>query len=192
MATRILAFAGSLRQGSLNKKLVRVAARGAEEAGAQVTHLDLADHPLPIFDQDLEQAEGLPDAALMIKDLMKTHQGFLIACPEYNSSITAALKNTIDWASRPAEGETPLECYAGKVAGLMAASPGALGGLRGLNHVRSILMNIRVLVIPEQRAISAAHEAFDGDGKLKDDGHRKAIEAIGARVAVVTRQLASG
>src|SRR5271165_966418 len=95
-AVRILAFAGSLRKESYNKKLVAIAVRGAEEAGAQVTRIDLRDYPLPIFDEDLERAQGLPENALKLKTLFNETNGFLIAAPEYNSSITAVLKNTID------------------------------------------------------------------------------------------------
>jgi chromate reductase, NAD(P)H dehydrogenase (quinone) len=151
MTTKILAFAGSARKDSFNKKLIKVAIVGAQAAGAEVTYLDFRDLPLPLFDEDLEATEGLPDNVLKLKAMMKAHQGFLLACPEYNSSITPLLKNAIDWASRPATDEPPLACFTGKVALLMSASPGGLGGLRGLVHVRSILGNIGVLVLPDQK-----------------------------------------
>lgn len=122
---KILAFAGSLRRESYNKKLVRVAAAGRGAAGAEVTELDLRDLPLPVFDEDLETAEGLPANGRRLKDLLLAHQGLLISAPEYNSSIPAVLKNAIDWASRPVPGEAPLACFVGKVASLTAASPGA-------------------------------------------------------------------
>ncbi|MHC5002362.1 MAG: NADPH-dependent FMN reductase [Planctomycetota bacterium] len=188
-AATILAFAGSLRTGSLNKTLVRAAARTAERAGAEVTFVDLKDHPLPVYDQDLETAEGLPAAAARLKELFKAHQGLLIAAPEYNSSLSAALKNTIDWVSRPAPDEAPLECFAGKVAGLMSASPGALGGLRGLFHLRSILLNIQVIVLPEQHALSKAHEAFADDGSLKDAAQQQRVDRVAHRVVDTVRKL---
>jgi NAD(P)H-dependent FMN reductase len=186
---KILAFAGSLRRDSWNKKLIKVAVDGARAAGAVVTLIDLKEIPLPVFDEDLEKSEGLHPNARKLKDLMLAHDGFLISSPEYNSSISAALKNAIDWASRPVPGEKPLECFDGKVAGLMAASPGALGGLRGLVTVRSILGNIKVMVLPDQLAVSKAHEAFDESGRLKDANQQRAIEAIGARVAQVCAKL---
>jgi NAD(P)H-dependent FMN reductase len=186
---RILAFAGSLRRDSFNKKLVRVAARGAEAAGAEVTVLDLADYRMPVFDEDLEKAEGMPESVARFRAQLLAHQGLLIASPEYNSSVTAALKNAIDWASRPVEGEPPMACFAGKIAGIMAASPGGLGGLRGLVTLRSILSNIQVIVLPVQHAISQAHDAFGADGDLVDERKRGNIEAIGARVAEVTEKL---
>ena len=154
---RILALAGSLRKESYNKKLVKIAMHGASAAGAEVTYLDLRDYPLPIFDEDLEAAQGMPEAGKKLKQLLIDHDGFLLACPEYNSSITAALKNAIDWASRPVPGVAPLACFTGKTAALLSASPGALGGLRGLVHVLSILGNINVLVLPDQIAVMNAH-----------------------------------
>ena len=193
---KILAFAGSLRAESYNKKLVKVAMEGARKAGAEVTFLDLRDLPLPIFDEDLEKKDGLPPNARKLKDLMLAHQGFLIASPEYNSSVSAALKNAIDWASRPATGpdgkpEKPLECFAGKVAGLMAASPGALGGLRGLVHVRMILGNIQVMLLPDQVAVMKAGEAFDEKGNLKDAKQQAMVEGIGAKVTETVRKLSA-
>ncbi|WP_310414942.1 NAD(P)H-dependent oxidoreductase [Chamaesiphon sp. OTE_8_metabat_110] len=189
MTAKILAFAGSARKDSFNKKLVKIAAEGAKAAGAEVTYLDFRDLPLPLYDEDLETAEGLPENALKLKAMMKAHQGFLIACPEYNSSITPLLKNAIDWASRPEPGEPSLVCFKDKVAILMGASPGALGGLRGLVHVRSILGNIGVLVLPDQKAIGNAHQAFDEHGQLKDELQQVAIAQLGNKLVTVTSLL---
>jgi chromate reductase, NAD(P)H dehydrogenase (quinone) len=186
---KILALAGSLRRDSYNKKLVKIAAGGARAAGAEVTILDLRDLPLPIFDEDLEAAEGLPPNGRKLKDLFLAHHGLLISSPEYNSSISAVLKNTIDWVSRPCPGEPPLGCYVNKVATLMSASPGALGGLRGLVTLRSILSNIKVLVMPDQVAVPKAHEAFNPDGTLKDSGQQAAIEKLGSDLAAIIRKL---
>ena len=183
MTPRILAFAGSLRRDSFNKKLVPIAARGAREAGAEVTLIDLKDFPLPVFDQDFEAAQGMPENGKKLKQLFIDHNGLLIAAPEYNSSITAVLKNTIDWVSRPAPGEPSLVAFRGKVATLMSASPGALGGLRGLVHVRSILGNIGVLVLPNQIAVPKAHEAFQPDGTLKDPKQQAGVEGLGRTLA---------
>lgn len=189
MSPRVLAFAGSTRQASLNKKLVRVAAQAAERAGAQVTLIDLADYPLPIFDEDLEAAQGLPEHAIALKDLFKTHDALLIASPEYNGSITAVLKNTIDWITRPRQDEAPLECFKGKVAGLLAASPGTLGGIRALPHVATILRGIGVLVIPTTFALPGAHKAFDDSGDIGHENHRTQAEAVGATLAQTTARL---
>ncbi|MBI1785546.1 NAD(P)H-dependent oxidoreductase [Candidatus Sumerlaeota bacterium] len=186
---KILAFSGSARKDSWNKKLVSIAAAGAREAGAEVTLLDLREYPMPIYDGDLEAESGLPENAKRIKKLMLESGGFLISAPEYNSSITPLLKNVIDWASRPAPGEGRLACYQWKIAGIMAASPGALGGLRGLVHLRAILENIGVMVIPDQLAVGMAPEAFAPDGSLKNGDQQNAIKKIGARVAQVIAKL---
>ncbi len=187
---KILAFAGSLRQGSYNKLLVQNAICGLEEAGASVTYIDLKDYPLPLYNGDIENSEGLPVNAQRIKELMWQHDGFIIASPEYNGSISAVLKNVIDWASRPSKaGEAPLSCFADKVALIISASPGNLGGLRGLVHLRCILENIRTLVLPDQKAISKAHEAFTGDGKLKNEEDRLSIEALGKKLVDILIKL---
>ena len=179
---RVLAFAGSARVDSYNSKLVKVAAEGVRDAGAEVTLVDLGDFPLPLFDQDLEAAEGLPAKARELKEIMLNHDGLLIAAPDYNSSITPLLKNTIDWVSRPSNGENALIAYEGKVAAIMSASPGRLGGLRGLVHLRSILSNIGVLVIPDQVAVGEAHKAFGPDGNFVDEKIQESVEGLGKDV----------
>jgi NAD(P)H-dependent FMN reductase len=188
---KILAFAGSARTDSFNKKLVKIAADGAKAAGATVTVLDFRDLPLPLYDEDLEAAEGLPANVLTLKSMMKASHGFLIACPEYNSSITPLLKNAIDWASRPEPNEPPpgLTCFREKVAVIMSTSPGGLGGLRGLVHVRSILSNIGVLVLPDQKAIPNAYQAFDQNGNLVDEKHRAEVYNLGNKLTTVLNKL---
>jgi chromate reductase len=180
---KILAFAGSVRRESFNKRMVAIAAEGAKQAGAQVTLIDLADYELPLFSQDLEAEKGLPAAAVALKKLFVEHHGLLISCPEYNSSITPLLKNTIDWVSRAAPGGGPLAAYKAKVATLMSASPGGLGGLRGLVTVRSILGNIGVVVLPEQIALPTAHQAIGADGRLKDEKMQASIAGLGRGLA---------
>ena len=181
---RILAFAGSTRLESFNNRLVRIAESGARDAGATVTHIDLRDYRLPLFDQDEEAANGKPDGARALKQLLIDHDGLLIASPEYNSSVTAVLKNTIDWVSRPDDGDPfALVGLRDKVVALMSASPGALGGLRGLVHVRSILGNLGCLVLPDQVAVSKAHEAFAADGSLVDRRQHHKVEMLGKTLA---------
>ena len=188
---KILAFAGSVRTGSLNKKLVKIAMMGAQSAGAQVTYIDLKDFPMPLYDGDFETKEGIPPPAIKFKEALIAHRGLLISCPEYNSSISGVLKNAIDWASRPLPGEAPLACFTNKVAGLLSASPGALGGLRGLVHVRSMLGNIQVLVLPEQIAVPKADKAFSADGLLKDAKQLAAVKNIGFQLAKMLIALGS-
>jgi NAD(P)H-dependent FMN reductase len=188
---KILAFAGSTRTDSYNKKLVKVAMRGAEAAGAQVTFLDLRDLNLPLYDGDLEASDGLPSGARKLKDLLLANDGIMISSPEYNSSISGVLKNAIDWASRPVSGQRPLGEFKGKIAVLMSASPGPSGGLRGLVPVRSLLGNMGVIVLPEQVTVSTAHEAFNPDGTMKDAKKQSAVEDLGRNLAAIVAKLQS-
>lgn len=190
---RILAFAGSTRTGSFNKMLVRIAAKGAQELGAEVAIIDLRELALPLYDQDLEAADGLPDGARRLKAEMVAADGFLIASPEHNSSISAALKNAIDWVSRPVAGEPALVAFKGKVASILSASPGGLGGLRGLVHLRSILGNIGVIVLPDQIAVPKAHEAFLENGVFADETVQASVQDIGrGLVRFLTKLKGSG
>lgn len=185
----ILALAGSLRAGSFNSRILHIAAEAAREAGAEVKVIDLREFPLPIYDGDLEAAEGLPANVMALKREFLAHEGLLLASPEYNSSFTPLMKNTIDWVSRPAPGEGGLAAYKGKTAVLMSASPGALGGLRGLVHLRAVLGNIGVIVLPEQKAISSASAAFTPEGALANAKDQDAIRALGTRLAEVLGKL---
>lgn len=187
---KVLAFAGSSRRESFNKQIISIAAAGATAAGGEVTLIDLADYPLPLMNEDLE-AEGRPENVKKLKRLFLENDALLLACPEYNSSITPLLKNTIDWVSRPDPGEPRLAAYRGKVAAIMSASPGALGGLRGLVHVRSILSNIGVVVLPDQIAVPNADGAFSADGSLKDLERHAAIHALGETLVHLTSKLKS-
>lgn len=181
-APKILAFAGSARTASFNKQLIKIAVQGARDAGAEVTLIDLRDYPLPLFDQDLEASSGIPENGLKLKKLFLENDGLLIASPEYNSSFSPLFKNTIDWVSRSSPGEAGLAAFNGKVATIMSASPGALGGLRGLVHVRALLGNINVIVLPSQIAVPKASEAFEADGKLKDAKLSDSVAGLGRKL----------
>jgi len=190
MATpKILAFAGSMRTGSFNKMLVKIAAEGARAAGAEVTLVDLKDFPMPVYDGDLEEASGLPEHAKRLKKLFLENDGLMLSTPEYNSSIPGTLKNVIDWVSRSEPGEHPLAAYAGKTAVLMSASPGGLGGIRSLNVVRTMLANIKVLVLPDSVSVSKAGEAFNPDGSLKDAKQAASVQKLGKSLAETIAKL---
>lgn len=173
---KVIAFAGSTRKESYNKKLVEVVAEQARTAGAEVEVLDLSDYPTPLYDGDLESEHGLPEKAAELKKKFDGADAIVIASPEYNGSLTAVLKNTIDWLSRP--GAVEGSVFQGKTALLVSASPGGLGGLRGLRHLREILTNLGVLVVPGQRAVSAAHNAFEENGKLKDEKLQEQLDGL--------------
>ena len=175
----VVTFAASLREGSFNRRLVRVAADGLEAAGASVTRLDLRDYSLPLYDPDIEKWDGLPAAAKALKDVFAAHDAMLFSLPEYNGSVTPLFKNTIDWASRPvAAGAAGLDWARNKPVALVSASNGALGGLRGLYHARWVLQTCGMIVIPQQKALSKAATAFDEAGNLADPKERDAVHAV--------------
>ncbi len=177
--TKILVFAGSTRKQSLNRQLAKQAAHCLHSLGAEATYIDLADYEMPIYQGDLEEASGLPEAAKRLKQLFVEHDGFVIASPEYNSSFAPVLKNALDWISRKSEENEPaLVAYQGKKAALLAASPGGFGGLRGLVPLRMMLGNIGVWVAPQQLAIAQAHEAFDAEGSLSSKAHQAQLKAV--------------
>ena len=188
--TKLLFFAGSARKDSTNKKLAELAANVAQKTGADVTYIDLKDFSMPIYDGDLEAAEGLPENARKLKQIFQEHDGFFIASPEYNSSFSPLLMNTLDWISRShEENEAPLIAFKGKVAALGAVSPGALGGLRGLVPLRMMLGNIGVTVMPDQVAISNGFTAFGEDGTLIDERQSGMLKStIGSLVLSTSRQ----
>lgn len=165
----LLFLSGSTREGSTNTKLAMQAFNSAQQLGAQVHYVDLKLFPMPLYDPNLEAKEGLPPKALELKALFAGSRGFFMASPEYNSSISPLLKNTIDWISRSHQkGEAPLQAFRGKVGALAAASPSALGGLRGLVALRSLLSNMGVFLVPDQLTVPNAYEAFDEQGNFKD------------------------
>lgn len=179
---RLLAFAGSLRQESYNRRLVRTLVEGAEQAGAEVTLLDLREHALPVYDGDIE-AEGMPEAVRVLQRLLAEHHGLLISTPEYNGSMPALVKNTLDWISRPmADGRSGTTLFRGKPAGICSASPGPLGGIRSLIVLRDALGKLGLWVAPSQVAVGRADSAFDADGRLVDERQRSSVLAVAAEV----------
>ena len=180
---RILAFGGSLRAASYNQKIATIAAAAAREAGADVTLISLRDFRMPLFDEDLETAEGMPEAAQKLKALFAEHDGLIIASPEYNSTITAALKNAIDWVSRAtSEEEPPLSVLKGKTVAILSASPGGYGGSRSLAQLRPFLENIHITVLPDQVSIPKAYEAFDENDQLINPEQSAAVKALGKKL----------
>ncbi len=169
---KILMFAGSARTQSFNKKLITATAKLAE-SHAEVTLIDLKEYPMPLYDGDVEEADGVPENATKIRELIARHDALLIASPEYNGLISPLLKNTIDWCSR---GEDNV--YTGKRAAIISASPGGLGGIRGLPHLRTLLSNLGMIVIPQQVAIGSAFKAFTDNGALTDEKNTQKLEQL--------------
>ena len=187
---KLLAFSGSARKDSYNQKLVTIAAREAEAAGAEVTLINLADYPMPLFNQDLEADEGPNEHVKAFKQLLIEHDGMLIASPEYNSAFTPLLKNAIDWASRAhSADEPPLAAFRGKTAGLMSTAPGAIGGMRGLVFLRMLLGNIGVHILPQQHCIGFFSKAFNAEGELVEERDLEAIRSLTQNLVQLTEQI---
>jgi chromate reductase, NAD(P)H dehydrogenase (quinone) len=184
-------MAGSLREGSYNRQLCALAARHLGEAGHRVELIDLADYPLPIFEQRIEDS-AFPQAARDLKARLGGLDALVIAAPEYNGSLPALLKNAIDWSSRPTDGEAPfaLTAWRGRPVAIMSASPGMAGGMRCLMHLRQILTILQALVIPEQLTVPMAHQAL-ADGELADALPQSLLEAMLERLVVVASALKS-
>lgn len=182
---RLLFFAGSAREKSWNKRLARLGATIAEANGIAATFVDLADYPMPIYDGDLEAKSGPPDNARKLKALMKVHSGIFIASPEYNASFSPLLKNAIDWVSHIRDdGEAPLEIFKTRVFALGAASPGGMGGLRGLSQLRLVFENgLNALVLPDQFAVPRAVDAFDEHNHLKNKDSQEQFKLLIQKLA---------
>jgi chromate reductase len=190
MSANIIAFAGSLRKESFNRKVLSTAVAGAREAGATVTLADLRDFPMPIYDADWHAENGVPPAMRELRKLMMAAKGLMIASPEYNTSITPLLKNTIDWLSQDVDGESGYAPFTGKIGALMGASNGAFGTIRALPHVSYILSNLGVFMLPVL-AVPKAGTILAPDGQITDERTRKAVHGLGAKLAKTIDKLGS-
>jgi len=189
--TKILAFAGSSRKESWNKKLVQAAAEDLVGPDVEVTYIDLADYPLPLIETDIVSEKDLPENARKLKQLFAENDGFLISSPEYNGSYSGVLKNALDWISiRERDATTVYEPFHGKVAGLLAASPGRAGGLRGLEKLRVLLSDLGVMVLPEIQAVGSITTAFNEAGKLNDEKTADAVHKLTQKLVKTTKSLA--
>jgi NAD(P)H-dependent FMN reductase len=184
---RILAFSGSARRQSFNRRFLAVAVQAVREAGGDVTLIDLNEYGLPFYHGDLEDESGLPANAGKLIELIDAHQGLLIASPEYNAMITPLLKNTIDWATRGEENP-----FIGKVAAVISASPSAFGGIRSLQLAQQLLLKLGCHIVPGQTILPHADKAFDAEGRLLEARSAKAVETIAAALVWTTGRLTTG
>jgi NAD(P)H-dependent FMN reductase len=182
---RILAFAASARRESLNRRFLAAAVSAATEAGAQVTLLQPEEIAMPLYNGDLEDAEGMPPNAVKLVGLLASHGALIVASPEYNSMVTPMLKNTFDWCSRA--DANPFE---GKVAAVISASPGIHGGVRSLQLAQQLLLKLGCHVVPGQCILPHADKAFDGDGRLTDARAQKSLRDMAARLVLTASRLA--
>lgn len=183
---KIAAIAGSYRELSYNKRVLAIAARGARDAGADVTVIDLATFALPIYCVDDVDGKGFHAEALRLQDVLSEHDGFLIASPEYNGGIPGGFKNAIDWASRPNDKYKMYEVFKGKTAAIMTASPGQFGGLRCIAPLRGVLTIMGVSVITNEIAVPFVAQKFDGDStEMNDEKTKSHLEKLGASLVSV-------
>ncbi|WP_342130200.1 NADPH-dependent FMN reductase [Hydrogenophaga sp. OTU3427] len=189
---KALVFAGSTRQHSFNRRLAAVAAQAARDQGAEVTLLELADFELPLYNGDLE-AQGTPDNVRRLKAIFHAHPAWIICSPEYNGSYTGLLKNTLDWLSRPIAGDADWAVggkpFNNKVVGLLAASNGALGGLRSLSNLAPLMRQLQCWVAPKQFALARAAEAFDDKGLLRDTTQQASVAGVVEQTLHAARKL---
>ncbi len=185
LSPRILAFSGSARRESLNRKFLAAAVDAVRAAGGEVTLLDLNDYVLPLYHGDLEDEQGLPENASKLIALIQEHTGLLVASPEYNSMLTPLLKNTIDWCTRGDDNP-----FTGKVAAVVAASRGAFGAVRSLKMAQQLLHHLGCIVVPGQTVLAHADKAFDADGKLTEARALKSVKTLATSLVETSRKFA--
>lgn len=185
----VLLLAGGTRSGSLNEKLIGCAMRVVRDHGLGATRLSLADYRLPLFGDEASSVTEVP-AAIALKAMFARHDAVIVASPEHNGSVTAMLKNAIDWISCPSEGEAPqaYNAFRRKAFGMVSASSSPFGGLRGLSQLRHILTTVQALVVPEQLSVPNAHRAFDAAGNLADPLLARLLAELVQSVAEVARR----
>ena len=187
MPAKILAFSGSSRKGSLNKKLLAIAVRELRAMGADVTEIDLREFNLPIYDGDIE-ATGIPESAQRLHGIFKQHNSLLICTPEYNGGVAPLTKNSLDWVSRPMKGEPGLSAVIGKAVTILSAAMGLVGGSRQQHQLRVTFQVMRCISVPETVNIPLAHTAFNEDGSLKDKAtHDMVVLAVKSLKSVADR-----
>src|SRR6201997_3435663 len=189
-ALKILVIPGSLRTGSLNARLAAAAVHEFAQAGAEVTRISLADFPLPIYDGDLQSKSGVPRNAINLKRMMGSHHGVLMVTPEYNSSVPALVKNTIDWVTRVQDlHESRGQVFRERPFAIAAASEGRLGGTRALAALRLILSACYATVVPNQLALSFADQAYDDMDRLKKEADIEALRALVTQLIEISQRM---
>lgn len=181
---KVLVIAGSLRKGSFNRKLAKLAAEGLRARGHEVDELDLHQVAMPIYDGDLEAESGLPDGARAFRARIAAADAIFLASPEYNNGVPGGMKNAIDWASRGAD--QPVK---GKVIALSGASPGAYGTTRALTAWRMVFRLIDGFVIPSELALPHASKAFDEHGAFVEERPKKQLANVLDELIRVTAAL---
>jgi NAD(P)H-dependent FMN reductase len=181
---KILAFAGSFREKSYNKRVLAIAADGARRTGVEVDVVDLREYYMPVFCPDEIEQNGFHPTALKLQELLHGYHGLIIATPEYNASVPGGMKNMLDWASRKSDRFGLNEVFKGKFAAMITASPGSFGGIRALSHLRQILSIMGVNVIASEIAVTFVADKFEGDSyEINDEKTKALLEGLGSSLA---------
>lgn len=192
---KVLVFAGSTRIASFNRRLAHEAARLARERGAEVTHLELGDYDVPMYNADLE-ARGTPAAVMKLKQVFHDHPAWIVCTPEYNASYPALVKNTFDWISSPVKGDPvwddAFRSTRGKVVGVLSASNGGFGGMRSQSHLVPLLFNLQCWVAPQVYGLARAATAFDEQGRLLEVAAQDRVAAVIDQVLWAAGRLQQG
>jgi len=161
--SRFLVLSASLREDSLNTKMAALAAASIEAQGGVAELVSIREFDSPSFDADVEEAQGLPAGAANFRDRLEASDAFVVASPEYNSSMPGVLKNLIDWVSRYRP-----QPFNEKYGLLLSASPSMVGGNRGLWALRIPFEHLGARVYPDMFSLAQAHRAFDAGGHIAD------------------------
>jgi NAD(P)H-dependent FMN reductase len=168
---RFLLFSASLRKGSLNTKLINLAAKIVGKHGGKVDLANMADFDGPSYNQDIETGGVKPVGPAAFNKRLEANDAFIISSPEYNGSMPGLLKNAIDWVSRFRP-----QPFNERHALLMSASPSMAGGNRGLWSLRIPFERLGARVFPDMFSLAMAHKAFNADGNLSDAALAKQFE----------------
>jgi chromate reductase len=187
----ILIFAGSTREGSLNRALARNAAIAATELRLDATLLDLREYPLPLYEHDVERTTGMPRNAMSLRAQLKRHATWLIVSPDHHGSTSTLLRNVIDWAACRVVGEQPGVCFRQKTIGLLSTLNDAHHGAPGVAHLRQILTHLGASVGSGEFLIPGHPPAFDSEGNLLDGSRRAALREFVHVTHASTRPLPS-
>lgn len=186
---QVLLLPGSRRKDALSRRALHIVAEKVGDYGL-VADTVLPDHlTAPLYDGDLEDAEGVPEAIKALNKRMAEAKALIIVTPEYNGVFPALLKNTLDWMSRTNDDQPGAAVFRGKPVLLLGTSPGANGGLRALPHLRAQMANLGMHVYGPQLAIGKAHEKFSNEGRITDDALDERMDKLVAGFAEFARKL---
>lgn len=189
----IALFSGSSRQGSFTSQLAVCAEQvlSSSKYGATTKILDLSSYELPIYNQDLEAEGKIPGGMKRLKEDLVSADGWVYCTPEYNGSMTPLFVNAMTWASRGDPDGQMYATFKNKLAIILSASPGAMGGMRALNPNRQLLTNLGVNVLPHSVAVGGAFKAFDENGRLKDDKQSAMLDKACGDLYFLSRDIAN-